>query len=197
MAAPYRRQEYRRVDSHSHSQVSSNCGQSAERSPIPLQTLSPSHAAISPDLDDQTKTNVSTQLIVEPTCTNVPDGLKYPKTLVSQVLATELPSSVASTKGDSRRIVSKSDVRWKRVVRTWWAEAVCCILVIGSLIGLAITLSVHQQRPLPAWPYSLTINSVISLFVLVFKSSALFVLCQESVSSSGPGSARLKGHLET
>jgi hypothetical protein len=86
-------------------------------------------------------------------------------------------------KGDAGRIqpvrtVHDAKSRFKYVMVTWWGELLCCGLVVGSLIGLAITLAIHQERPVPEWPYSLTMNSVISLFTLVFKTSALFVLCQ-------------------
>jgi hypothetical protein len=68
--------------------------------------------------------------------------------------------------------------RLMHVLRVWWAELLCCILVIGSLAGLIITLRVHERRSIPEWPYGLTINSVISLFTLVLKSSALVVACE-------------------
>jgi hypothetical protein len=49
---------------------------------------------------------------------------------------------------------------------------------VGSLIGLIVTLKMHERRTIPEWPYKLTINSIISLFILVLKTSALVVLCE-------------------
>lgn len=54
----------------------------------------------------------------------------------------------------------------------------CCLGAIGSLLGLVATIAFHQQRPLPQWPYSLTINSVISLFILLHKTCSVVILSQ-------------------
>lgn len=106
-ATPYRRQEYRRVDSHVHSVASSTRGQSAESPLVPLQTLSPASAVVPSDLDGQANTDVPTQLLVESAHSNVIDRRKYPDTLVSQAAASESQSSISQTRGDPPGRVSE------------------------------------------------------------------------------------------
>ena len=62
------------------------------------------------------------------------------------------------------------------IVHLWWFEIVCCLPAIGALFGVAVTIGFRQRRPLPEWPYSLTVNSVISIFILILKTAAALVL---------------------
>jgi hypothetical protein len=72
--------------------------------------------------------------------------------------------------------------RWARAGRIlnkdWTAEALSFTVSVLALVGLIVTLLAHQHKPLPQWPQLVNINSIISLFVLVMRSSVAMVLAE-------------------
>lgn len=58
----------------------------------------------------------------------------------------------------------------------WWQEFIACSAMILSIIGISITLAVHQGQPLPKWPLKLTLNTVISILVVILKATMLAIL---------------------
>lgn len=66
----------------------------------------------------------------------------------------------------------------KHSLRTWWLEFLTCGLVLIALVAMTITLILHQDRPLPDWPYRLSINSLISIYVVVLKSGVLLIIAE-------------------
>jgi hypothetical protein len=62
--------------------------------------------------------------------------------------------------------------------KAWTVETLSFIVSILALVGLVATLLTHQHKPLPQWPQLVNINSIISLFVLVMRSSVATVLAE-------------------
>lgn len=60
----------------------------------------------------------------------------------------------------------------------WWLEATCCFLAIGGLVGIAATVGSLDNRPLPNWPYYLSINTFIAAFSVLVKASGGLVLAE-------------------
>ncbi|KAH6873136.1 hypothetical protein BKA58DRAFT_161492 [Alternaria rosae] len=65
----------------------------------------------------------------------------------------------------------------------WTAETCSCIFALLSLIGLIVTLTAHQNRPLPDWPQIVSINSIVSLFSMMIRAGVSMVLA-EGISQS-------------
>ena len=63
-------------------------------------------------------------------------------------------------------------------LRHWWLEIGACFLFLISLIAIIVTLYPYQGKPLPQWPYQISINSVISVYVVVLKASIVFVIAE-------------------
>lgn len=64
------------------------------------------------------------------------------------------------------------------VFRIWWLELLCCMLFVGALVAVVATIRPFQGRPLPQWPYHLSINSLISIYIVILKSSMLLVAAE-------------------
>jgi hypothetical protein len=64
------------------------------------------------------------------------------------------------------------------VLRDWLLEIMCCFLVFGASLAIVATVYPYQDRPLPQWPYSLSINSLISIYAVTLKAAMLLVLAQ-------------------
>ena len=63
-----------------------------------------------------------------------------------------------------------------------------------SLTAIILILYTHQGRPLPNWPYSMTINSMIAVFSTIMKS-AILLLTVECISQSKWIWFRTDGHV--
>ena len=81
----------------------------------------------------------------------------------------------------------KSTMKWCRTVgvttvqlwkRGWNAELANSVFVALSLAGLAITLAVHQDKPLPEWPRLININSLVSIFTLFIRAGLATILTE-------------------
>jgi hypothetical protein len=64
------------------------------------------------------------------------------------------------------------------LLRVWWLEILSCFLVIGASLAIVATVYPYRDRPLPRWPYSLSINSLISVYAVILKAAMLLILAQ-------------------
>lgn len=66
--------------------------------------------------------------------------------------------------------------RLSHVVEKWWLwEVLSSIASFVSLLTVILLLYMHQGRPLPHWPYSITLNSFVAIFSTTLKSAMLVV----------------------
>ena len=60
----------------------------------------------------------------------------------------------------------------------WWRELLCCVLFVGALLALVATLRPYQGQPIPKWPYHLSINTLVSLYIVILKAAMVFVAAE-------------------
>ncbi|CAO2652568.1 Nn.00g008510.m01.CDS01 [Neocucurbitaria sp. VM-36] len=60
----------------------------------------------------------------------------------------------------------------------WWLETVCAVLIVGALVGIITTVNAFDNKPLPHWPYRLSINSFIAAYSVLLKTSAGLILAE-------------------
>ncbi|PVH74870.1 hypothetical protein DL98DRAFT_351841, partial [Cadophora sp. DSE1049] len=58
----------------------------------------------------------------------------------------------------------------------WIFETICCIWALCNLFAMIIALAVRQERSIPSWPYSISINSLISVFTALLKTAMMVVV---------------------
>ena len=63
-------------------------------------------------------------------------------------------------------------------LRIWWREMIACVIMFVMLFAILATLFPYQGRPLPKWPYNLSVNTLVSLLVTVMKTAILFILAE-------------------
>jgi len=91
--------------------------------------------------------------------------------------------------GENRRL---SDI--KRQFRTlpaisgavnsrWLLETLSCLVALIFLAASIMILSMYNNRPLPHWPYSITVNSLVSLFVTILKAALLLPITEGILSA--------------
>lgn len=71
-----------------------------------------------------------------------------------------------------------------KLMQSLWLEILSLVSLILVLIAIVATLVSHQDRPLPQWPFKITINTVVSTYVTILKSPMLFVIAQGMFETS-------------
>ncbi|KAK5225685.1 hypothetical protein LTR72_003588 [Exophiala xenobiotica] len=96
------------------------------------------------------------------------------------VLATESPSSPDQGSDQARPAgrTRQSNKRTPSLLRIWWRELTACVIMFAMLFAIFGALLPYQGRPLPKWPYNLSINTLISFFITIMKAAILFILAE-------------------
>jgi hypothetical protein len=55
---------------------------------------------------------------------------------------------------------------------------ICCAIFVGAFLAIVATIYSYQGRPLPEWPYHLTVNTLIAIYVVILKAALLLVTAQ-------------------
>lgn len=74
--------------------------------------------------------------------------------------------------------------RWSRFATDRWIWELCAMLMsLSSLVAIVLVLRLHDGRPLPDWPFSITINSLVSIFSTIM-GFTLLVPIAEGISQA-------------
>ncbi|KAF2671138.1 hypothetical protein BT63DRAFT_423379 [Microthyrium microscopicum] len=96
--------------------------------------------------------------------------------LTSQITAKNAPTVQMAQ--ERERNVSRRR-RMQRLWRnTWFPEALSCLLAGISLAAIIITLKLHEGKPLPQWPFSISINALIAVFTAMLKAGVALPLSE-------------------
>lgn len=60
----------------------------------------------------------------------------------------------------------------------WWLEILACACSHAALFALSGTLYSYESRPSPDWPKWLTLNTIVSIFVVIIKGGVILVLTE-------------------
>lgn len=113
------------------------------------------------------------------------DAFEFIESPQSQPLTISLPDSdtVSDDGKDSRNHQNATSDTSKlsfqlRALIDWKWETTSCFLAVGSLLAITATVYPYNGRPLPQWPYGLTINSLISIYTTIMKAAMYSILAQ-------------------
>ena len=69
--------------------------------------------------------------------------------------------------------------RWSRLAADWWIWELCAVLSsLISLVAIVLILRLHEGRPLPDWPFSISINTLISIFATIMSATMLMPIAE-------------------
>lgn len=77
-----------------------------------------------------------------------------------------------------RRFTGKIRPFQSPIFKHWRLEIGACSVFLIILVAIIATLYPHQGKPLPKWPYHLSVNTVISIYVVILKSTILLVAAE-------------------
>jgi hypothetical protein len=64
------------------------------------------------------------------------------------------------------------------VFRHWWAECLGFFLVLAAMVAIISTLLPHDGKPMPQWPYQISINISVAIFVNILKFAMILVVAE-------------------
>lgn len=102
---------------------------------------------------------------------HVPD---IPRKAAVESHSYEVLASKASSSGASPSQPRRPPGLWSQ----WWVEILNCILMIGTLCAIIGILYPNQTKPLPDWPFDISINTAVSILSTGLKTCAVLILTE-------------------
>ena len=91
----------------------------------------------------------------------------------------EIPAESTQAEQEKQIMQSRGEVpRQAHIFKSWWIEIGACVLSLVALIAIVGTLQPHQGKPLPQWPYQISVNTLISIYAVVLKVTILLVTAE-------------------
>lgn len=127
-------------------------------------------------------TEVHPLLPVDPTTTDTLDVSR-------QSTGAKMPENLPSNDAKSRVLINSHHVvettgharespRHAHYMQNWWAETAATGLTLVAIVAIVVTLYLHEGKPLPQWPYSISINALISIYVTVMTAAIALVIAE-------------------
>jgi cobalamin biosynthesis Mg chelatase CobN len=63
-------------------------------------------------------------------------------------------------------------------LKRWLAELSAWITGLIALAAIIITIGLHNGRPLPDWPYSISVNALVSIFATILKAMMMVPIAE-------------------
>lgn len=60
----------------------------------------------------------------------------------------------------------------------WFWETLSIVVAIVALAAMVITLVLHRDRPLPNWPFAITINALVAVFSAILKACLVMPIAE-------------------
>ena len=132
---------------------------------------------------DEPQFSVPRKPVTAPAIDYVPDGKEAEQFMRSDVARNEPPEIVHSHS--------------LGLLGAWWLEALSCLLFLLALVAIVVTIYPHQGRPLPQWPYNISVNSLIAIYAVILKATMLLVVAEglSQLKWSWFGQSRPLNHL--
>lgn len=111
----------------------------------------------------------------EQTYTTSPQYIQEaPHKAASESHTYEMLASDAISSGHNPSHLRRRPGLWSQ----WWVEILNCILMIGTLCAIIGILYPNQTKPLPDWPFDVSINTAVSILSTGLKTCAVLILTE-------------------
>ena len=64
------------------------------------------------------------------------------------------------------------------LLRWWHIEVLSCIVLLGVLVALIITVAQQEGKPVSTWRLGLNINGLIAIFSIIIKATSALILSE-------------------
>ncbi|EXJ58126.1 hypothetical protein A1O7_05550 [Cladophialophora yegresii CBS 114405] len=88
----------------------------------------------------------------------------------------EKESKAASSTLSSQKCDGRATVSVLKYIQLWWLEIFSCLASVFAVIAIFVTANAYDNKPNPHWPQGLSINTLISIYVVILKAALLTIL---------------------
>lgn len=115
-------------------------------------------------------------------------GNHHPDAILQQAYLSMLAQSIGREKFPPHITKKRQRMRLMKrcshLATDWWLWELCATMTsLISFLAIILILRLHEGRPLPDRPFSITINSLVSIFATIMKA-AMLVPIAEGISQS-------------
>jgi hypothetical protein len=61
---------------------------------------------------------------------------------------------------------------------SWTLEILSCLTSVVFLVAIIVVLYEYDGKPMPDWPYGITLNALVSVLSTAMKASMVFIVCE-------------------
>lgn len=77
-----------------------------------------------------------------------------------------------------KALAQRNTTRTPHFLLNWRQEIACCIVAVAALLALFATLYAYGNKPSPDWPRWLSLNTIVSMYVVLLKSAVLLIAAE-------------------
>lgn len=60
------------------------------------------------------------------------------------------------------------------ILGRWSSDLFACLLACGAFLSIVIILWTQHARPLPRWPFGISVNALVSVFASLLKAAMIY-----------------------
>lgn len=75
----------------------------------------------------------------------------------------------------AEQLLVQSQTRWGA---SWTLEILGCVTAIVAFVAIVVVLVYYDGRPMPQWPYGITLNALVAVLSTVMKATMAFTLTE-------------------
>ena len=77
-----------------------------------------------------------------------------------------------------KRQASDRKFEWLQspVLKQWDLELLACLLSLGAVVAIAVTLRTHDGLPVPRWPLGISLNALVAIYAIILKGGMMFAV---------------------
>jgi hypothetical protein len=104
------------------------------------------------------------------------ESIEYKRRLsATQLVAAHNKESRAGSSAPSSQD-KRSTVSVLKSIQAWWLEIFSCLASLFAVVAILVTAHAYDNKPNPHWPQGLSINTLISIYVVILKAALLTIL---------------------
>lgn len=86
-----------------------------------------------------------------------------------------VPTTSSATNSNTPSATSPRDI-FSSLLKQWKWETASCAIILAVPTIMVATVFPHGDQPIPRWPFKMSINALLSIYALVFKSAIALIV---------------------
>lgn len=99
----------------------------------------------------------------------------YPLSYIRLDDGPEPPKTRPLSSAEQQVVLQSQTMVWGS---SWTLEIICCLVSLAFLAAILVVLYLYDGKPMPDWPYGITLNALVSVLSTVMKASMVFIVTE-------------------